>query len=60
MFTYAHGTLIKISIDFMLYITSISPYFQTKKWPPITKIESMMVNYPEFPVANLNYAGHQI
>jgi hypothetical protein len=23
----------------------------------ITKIESMMENYPEFPVANLNYAG---
>ena len=30
----------------------------------ITKIESMTENYPEFPVANLNYAGghavHQI
>ena len=30
----------------------------------ITKIESMTKNYPDFPVANLNYAGghacHQI
>jgi hypothetical protein len=26
----------------------------------ITKIESMTENYPEFLVANLNYAGHQI
>jgi hypothetical protein len=25
----------------------------------ITKIESMKENYPEFPVTNLNYAGHQ-